>query len=287
MKIGIFGNFVTPNGTGELLADFAVRAEAIGVDSLWAGEHVVLFDEMEFGYPGSRDGRIPMPPGGGMLDTVASIGYLSAVTSTLRFGTGITLVPQRNPVYTAKEFASLDWLSGGRIDFGIGVGWCKEEVLACGYGWHDRGRRCDEFLDLIHQLWRDDVVHFDGEFIDVQGARLTPKPVQAPLPTLVGGHSPAAFKRTARFGQGWYGFAITPEMTRGLLDQLDAALDAEGRSRDDCEVLVTPPFRCDEAMAAEFAALGVDRLIVQLGSNKPENLEKKLVEFDALVQAFA
>ena len=132
MKIGTFATFMSPYATPAMIADFGVRAEQAGLDSIWMGEHVLLFDEMENPYPGSRDGRIPVPEGGGMLDTVATFGFLASATSSIRLGTGICLVPQRNPVYTAKEFATLDWLSGGRVDFGIGVGWCKEEVIACG-----------------------------------------------------------------------------------------------------------------------------------------------------------
>ncbi len=283
MKIGIFANFTSPQATPQFIADFGRRAEAAGIDSIWLGEHVVLFDTMEFPYPGSKDGKIPMPSGGGMLDTVASFGYLAAVTERLRFGTGITLVPQRNPVYTAKEFATLDWLSGGRMDFGIGVGWCKEEVLACGYPWHNRGARCDEFLTVIHKLWSEDVVDYQGEHLSISGARLDPKPLQSPLPTIVGGHSAAALKRAAHYGQGWYGFALTPQLTAGLLVKLDAALSAAGRSRDDFEVVITPPYNPSQDSVRAFAELGVDRLVMQLGSNRPANVDAKFAEFEALV----
>ena len=283
MKIGLFGNLTSPRATPAMIADIGRRAEGAGLDSIWLGEHVVLFDEMEFPYPGSRDGRIPMPKGGGMLDTVATFGYLAAVTSTLRFGTGITLVPQRNPVYTANEFATLDWLSEGRMDFGIGVGWCKEEVLACGYSWHDRGKRCDEFLDLIQQLWRDDVVNFKGDHITVAGAKLDPKPVQPTLPTIVGGHSPAAIRRAVQYGQGWYGFALTPELTAPILADIDKALAAAGRSRDDFEIVITPSSVKSDAVVHQFKDLGVDRLVVQLGSNRPDNVDARLTELAAMV----
>ena len=276
MRIGIFANFTSPDATPAFIASYAQRMEAAGAESIWLGEHVVLFDEMEFGYPGSKDGRIPMPPGGGMLDPVASFAYMAAHTSRVRFGTGIALVPQRNPVYTAKEFATLDWLTGGRMDFGIGVGWCREEVEACGYGWHDRGRRCDEFLEVIQRLWREEVVVHEGEYLKLSGARLDPKPVQAPLPTLVGGHSDAAFRRTARFGQGWYGFALTPELTAGLLPRLERALSDAGRSRADCEVIVTPHYQVSEDDVRAFADLGVDRLVLQNGGNRPANIDKRV-----------
>ncbi len=283
MKIGLFGNLTSPRATPAMIGDLGKRCENAGLDSLWLGEHVVLFDEMEFPYPGSRDGRIPMPKGGGMLDTVATFGYLAAVTSTLRFGTGITLVPQRNPIYTANEFATLDWLSGGRMDFGIGVGWCKEEVLACGYTWEDRGKRCDEFLEVIQQLWTDEVVTYNGDHVSVQGARLDPKPVQNTLPTIVGGHSKAAIRRAVRYGQGWYGFALNPELTAQMLTSIDAELAAVGRNRADFEIVVTPNKLEDDETALAFKALGVDRLVVQLGSNRAENVDQVLTDLERMV----
>lgn len=283
MKIGVFGNLTSPRATPQMISDLGRRAESAGLDSIWLGEHVVLFDEMEFPYPGSRDGRIPMPKGGGMLDTVATFGFLAAVTSKLRFGTGITLIPQRNPVYTAKEFATLDWLSEGRMDFGIGVGWCKEEVLACGYSWHDRGKRCDEFLELIQQLWTEDVVSFIGKHIEVEGAKLDPKPVQAVLPTIVGGHSAAAISRAVKYGQGWYGFALNPELTAPILTAIDAELKAAARSRDNFEIILTPSSVSDDRVIHEFKEMGVDRLVVQAGSNRAEAVDAKLKELEAMV----
>ena len=199
MKIGLFATFMSPHSTPEMIGDFGRRAEEVGIESIWMGEHVVLFDEMEFPYPGSKDGRIPVPAGGGMLDTVATFGYLASCTSKIRFGTGITLVPQRNPVYTAKEFATLDWLTGGRIDFGVGVGWCKEEVLNCGYSWPDRGKRCDEFLEVIRRLWTQELASFEGEHFTLTECRLDPKPVQKPsIPMIIGGQA-----RFAKGGQIW------------------------------------------------------------------------------------
>lgn len=283
MKIGVFATFMSPLSTPAVVADLGARIEGAGLDSLWMGEHVVLFDEMEFPYPGSKDGRLPVPEGGGMLDTVATFGFLANVTSTLRFGTGITLVPQRNPVYTAKEFATLDWLSGGRVDFGIGVGWCKEEVLACGYGWEDRGERCDEFLELMRQLWTEPVVTYEGKHIQVKGARMDPKPVQNPhIPIVVGGHSQRAFRRAAEFGAGWYGFGLNVELTATMLAGLDAALQAAGRSRDDFEVVITPN-AADADTIRGFQDLGVDRLVLHLGSQRPEKLAARLVELERFV----
>ncbi len=287
MKIGLFGTFMSPIATPETIGAIGRRVEAAGLDSLWMGEHVVLFDEMEFGYPASKDGRIPVPEGGGMLDTVATFGYLASETKTLRLGTGITLVPQRNPVYTAKEFATLDWLTGGRIDFGVGVGWCKEEVIACGYSWEDRGARCDEFLEVMQTLWTQPVAEFHGQHFDLPACRMDPKPVQNPhIPMIVGGHSRPGLRRAARFGSGWYGFALTPEHTGRLLAQLDEELAAAGKSRDGFEIVITP-LRNDEDTVRAFIDLGVDRLVMQLGSQRPHKVEARMKEVDEVVRLCA
>lgn len=284
MKLGLFATFMSPISTPTMIRDFAQQAEGIGLDSFWLGEHVVLFDEMEFPYPGSRDGRIPVPENGGLLDTVSTFGFLAACTEKLRFGTGITLVPQRNPVYTAKEFTTLDWLSNGRIDFGIGVGWCKEEVIACGYTWEDRGKRCDEFLELIKSLWTEPVTNYSGNHITVTGARMDPKPVQTPhIPIIVGGHSKAGLRRAAKFGNGWYGFNLSPELTRKVLDDIDAALEKAGRTREDFRIVITPPYNMSDVDRAEYEALGVDELVLHLGSQKPERVDQRLKEVSRMV----
>ena len=188
-------------------------------------------------------------------------------------------------MYTAKEFATLDWLTRGRIDFGVGVGWCKEEVIACGYGWEDRGERCDEFLKAMIALWTEPVASFQGKHVKLAACRMDPKPVQKPhVPIFVGGHAPRSLRRAAEFGSGWYGFALTPELTAGVLKDLDRALAAAGRSRDGFEIVVTPQQASPETIKA-FADLGVDRLVVQLGSQRADALERRLPELERLVRA--
>src|ERR1700761_5311653 len=230
MKIGVFATFMSPNATPSMIKDFGKRAEGMGLDSIWMGEHVALFDKNTFGYPGSKDGRIPVPPGGGMLDVTATFGFLAAVTERLRLGTGVALVPQRNPIYTAKEMCTLDWLTDGRIDFGIGVGWNKEEVEACGYRWDDRGARCDEFLEVMRRLWTEDVVDFKGKWIQFETMRMDPKPIQKPhIPIIVGGYADAALRRAVRYGAGWYGFNRDIDATKNMLERLDVAFANAGK----------------------------------------------------------
>jgi len=285
MQIGVFATFMSPLATPHFITDFARRAEAAGLESIWMGEHVVLFDKTEFPYPGSRDGKLPVPDGGGMLDTVATFGFLAAATQRVRLGTGIALISQRNPIYTAKEFTTLDWLSNGRIDFGIGVGWCKEEVLASGYTWEDRGARSDEFLELVMRLWTASPARYDGKHFQIADCRLDPKPIQKPhVPIIVGGHSNAALKRAAKYGAGWYGFAIRPEQAAEVLARLDRELQARGRGRRDFEVIVTPPYRISADEIRAFAELGVDRVVPLLGAQTPDAVKSRLDELQRLVE---
>ena len=285
MKIGVFATFMSPIANPQMISDFARRVEDAGIESLWMGEHVVLFDEMEFGYPASKDGRIPVPRGGGMLDTVSTFGFLAHCTNRLRLGTGVSLISQRNPIYTAKEFATLDWLSNGRIDFGVGVGWCKEEVLASGYSWEDRGARADEFLELTRRLWTEELAEYQGEHFQLAPCRMDPKPVQKPhVPIIVGGHSARALRRATEHGSGWYGFALSVEVTKKLLEQLDRALANVGRQRADFEVIVTPT-NLDEESHAAYRELGVDRLVLPLGSQRANKLEQRLPEIERWVAA--
>ena len=286
MKIGVFATFMSPLATPAMIREFGRRAEDIGLESIWMGEHVTLFDKNTFGYPGSKDGRIPVPPGGGMLDVVATFGFLAAATSKLRFGTGVALVPQRNPIYTAKEVCTLDWLSDGRFDFGIGVGWNKEEVEACGYSFHDRGARCDEFLEVMRKLWTEPVVDFTGKWIKLETCRLDPKPIQKPhVPIIVGGYADAAIRRAVRFGAGWYGFNRDPAGTRELVGRLDAALAKAGRKRGaGFEIIMTPPAAMPLDAMQEYAEIGVDRLVVNLGSQRPERVDARMTEIERLVK---
>jgi probable F420-dependent oxidoreductase len=282
MKIGTFASITTPIASPQMIIDIGRRADEMGLDSLWMGEHVVLFDEMEFPYPGSPDGRLPIPEGCGLPDTVVTLSFLASVTTKLRFGTGVSLIPQRNPIYTANEFATLDYLTGGRVDLGVGVGWCKEEVLACGYRWEDRGERCNEMLELMIKLWTEPVTTHHGKHFDVEGCRLDPKPIQTPhIPLIIGGYSPAAMRRAALYGNGWLGFGTNPEQTGMALAGIDTALAAQGRSRDDFEIIVMPA-EANADNVREFEDVGVDRLVPLLVAEGADAINRRFDELGEL-----
>jgi probable F420-dependent oxidoreductase len=264
MDVGVFVPLGNGNATAEILRAVGREVEDRGFESIWVPEHVVLFDEYESAYPYSPDGQFPGGADSGMLEPLQALTYLAAVTDRVRLGTGICLVPQRNPVYTAKAVTDLDSLSGGRVDFGVGVGWLREEFEAVAMPFEKRGPRTDEHLQVMKALWCDEVSEFHGEFYDLAPCRMYPKPIQSPHPPIhVGGESDAAMRRVARHGQGWFSFNRLPEDLPEPLARLDAALAAEGRSRSDVVLSVSPYFNPVTPEAVEgYAALGVDRLIV-------------------------
>lgn len=264
MKVGLFAPLGNGNANAEILRTLGTEAEARGFESIWVAEHVVLFDDYESQYPYSPDGRFPGGGDTGLLEPLTALTYLAAVTDRVRLGTGICLVPQRNPVYTAKQVVDLDVLSGGRVDFGIGVGWLKEEFDVLNTPFEDRGQRTDDYLAVMKSLWCDETSSFHGETYDLPPCRMYPKPVQTPHPPIhVGGESNPAMRRAARHGQGWYSFNRLPAELDEPLARLDGILAAEGRSRSDLELTVSPYFnQITPAMVSEYRERGVDRLLV-------------------------
>jgi probable F420-dependent oxidoreductase len=264
MDVGLFVPLGNGNATPEIVRAVGREAEERGFESIWVPEHVVLFDEYASSYPYSADGAFPGGSDSGMIEPLTALTYLAAVTDRIRLGTGICLVPQRNPVYTAKAVTDLDSLSGGRVEFGVGVGWLREEFEALGVPFDRRGRRTDEHLAVMRSLWCDEVSEFHGELYDLPPCRMYPKPVQSPHPPIhIGGESDAAMRRVARLGQGWFSFDRVPADLPEPLERLDRALAAEGRSREDVTLSVSPYFHATTPeMVAQYADLGVDRLIV-------------------------
>jgi probable F420-dependent oxidoreductase len=266
MKLGGIVPIGLGNADPEFLEALGPGLERRGFESLWVPEHVVLFDDYESPYPYTPDGRMPIPANAGVMDPFPALSFVAAGTSELRLGTGICIAAQRNPLYTARYVADLDILSRGRVEFGIGLGWLREEYEALGVPWEGRGGRTDEYLQVMRSLWTEDVSSHDGELYKLPPCRAYPKPVQKPHPPVhIGGDSDAALRRVARHGQGWFGMGHTPDVLPERLARLEAALEKEGRGRSDVEVSISPPpGACDAEMARAFEQVGVDRLIVVL-----------------------
>jgi len=260
-----------PFATPELLAEVGQEAERRGVHTIWVGEHVVSFDEHDSRYPYAADGRMPLPADSGLLEPFTTLAYLAAHTTRVRLGTAMCLVPQRNPVYTAKEVTTLDWLSGGRVDFGVGVGWQREEFEALGVPWDRRGARTDEYLEILRRLWCEDPSSFAGSSYSLPPCHQFPKPVQRPHPPLhFGGESDAALRRTARTGQGWHTFNRPPALLAEPMARLAELLDAEGRTRAEVTVTVCPYFQeLSPDTTSGYAAAGADAVAALLFVTEP------------------
>ncbi len=250
--------------------------EECGVHSLWVPEHVLFFPEYASRYPYTENGKIQGDPTS-LLEPLTALTWIAGHTNKLRLGTGILLVPQRNPVYTAKQIASLDYLSNGRVDFGIGIGWLKEEFAALGVPWEDRAGRTRECVELMVNLWSEEISSYQGKYFQLEPAYQNPKPVQQPHPPLFfGGESLPALRRVATQGQGWFGFNMSPEALEGHLVSLQQELEKVGRSRDDILVNIAPAYQhMTRESLKSFAALGVDQVIMPLLASNEEKLRER------------
>ena len=288
MRVDLWIPTASPFSTPDLLALIGAEAQERGFATLWVGEHVVLFEEYASAYPYADDGKIPAPPGTGLLEPLNTLTFLAAHTSTIRLGTAMVLLPQRNPVYTAKEVSTLDWLSNGRVDFGIGVGWLEEEFRAVDVSWPRRGARTDEYLEVLKTLWTDDTSQFDGEFYSLESCQMFPKPVQSPLPIHIGGESDAALRRVARAGHGWHTFNRAPDELAEPLARLETLLADEDRTRADITVTVCPYFQpLDADIAARYADAGADAVSALLIPIDADSVRTQLDDLAAVQERAA
>lgn len=280
MKISVAMAF-SQHTAPEFIKDVVQLVESKGVHGIWVPEHVLFFPDYASTYPYSDSGRIPGDPEG-ILDPFTALTFIAAHTQRVRLGTGICLVPQRQPVYTAKMVADVDYLSNGRVDFGVGIGWLREEFENLDMDFSTRAARTEEYILAMRALWSDGVSEFSGQTFNLQPCHFNPKPVQKPHPPIYfGGESDGAMRRVARLGDGWYGYDLSPEQLLEKLVGLDAALAATGRSRSDIDLVVGPnrhPVN-DDTLAA-YAAAGVDQLVVPVFAG---NLDKLSDRVDALM----
>lgn len=281
MKFGLFGINVGACADPETATAVARAAEDAGFDSVWTGEHVVLPDPQ---VPPS-----PSAPDNPMLDPAVALSFIAARTERIRLGTGIIILPQRNPVVLAKELASLDVLSGGRLIFGLGVGYLRPEFDALGVPFAERGPRATEYVEAIRALWTQPNPEYKGQFVQFGGIQAQPRPVQKPHPPIImGANSPPAFRRTVRLGNGWFGFALDVEAAERSIAALREAERSCDRAAElgPLEISVTPPGRIDADSVRRYADLGVDRLIPLGFARSKEVMIERVEEMgEALVRA--
>jgi probable F420-dependent oxidoreductase len=285
MKISIAMAFNESTEPG-FIKDAVQLAEAKGVHGIWVPEHVLFFPDYASTYPYSDSGRMPGDPEG-LLDPFTALTFIAAHTQRVRLGTGICLVPQRQPVYTAKMVADVDYLSGGRVDFGVGIGWLKEEFQNLGMDFASRGARTEEYLLAMKALWSEGISEFKGQTLNLEPCHFNPKPVQRPHPPIIfGGESDAAMRRVARLGDGWYGYDLTPEDLARRLNSLDAGLASTGRDRSQIQVIVGPNRHpVTEQTLYEYSAVGADQVVVPMFASNLAKLEQRLDALTALQPA--
>jgi probable F420-dependent oxidoreductase len=236
----------------------AGRAAELGYSSWWAGEHVVL--------PSPRTADSPMDPKDPILDPLVHLSYVAACTETMDVGTAVVILPQRNPVVLAKQAASLDVLSGGRLLLGVGAGYLEPEMTAVGVPLSERGGRTDEYLDAMTALWTQESPSFHGRYVSFEKVDAHPRPTRPGGPRIVvGGHSPAAFRRAVARGHGWFGNGTADDLVR-CLDGLNRAADEVERPARlgplEITYLQLNPVTVDASAARRYAELGVSRLVV-------------------------
>ena len=259
MKFGLHSINVNSCAHPEAASRFGRAAEAAGFDSLWVADHVVLPDPPVAGRPMAPDMRL--------LDPIVTLTFLAAHTSRIKLATGVIILPQRQAVVLAKQLASLDVLSNGRLIFGLGVGWCEPEMKSTGAPFAERGRVADDYLAAMRALWTQPKPSHHGPYVAFDGVQAMPRPVQATIPIVVGGRTPPAYRRAVTQGHGWYAFGVDVEETRKCVNALREAEKKNARPPElgRLEISATPPGYDvpDKALIDAYAGVGVDRLILR------------------------
>jgi probable F420-dependent oxidoreductase len=272
------GPYATPDGARAI----AHGAEAAGFESLWTVEHVIIPDGYESEYPYDPSGKIQGGDTTDIPDPLIWLSFLAGQTTSLKLGTGILILPQRNPVVLAKECATLDKLSDGRLLLGIGVGWLEEEFNALGVPFVDRGRRTDDYIHAMRALWSEPLASYHGEFVNFDRAISQPKPVAGKVPVIIGGHTKTAAKRAGRLGDGFFPGKGTNDEVHELISTMRATAEEHGRDPDAIEITGSgaAAFAPDPVDAlGELAEMGVSRVMIRPLSFNPTKIGDKLAEF--------
>ena len=236
MKFGLMFANVGPMAFSEGAIGIAQAAEEAGIESLWTVEHTVVPAGYQSAYPYSDTGRMPGPDDSPIPDPLIWLAYVAAATTRIRLATGILILPQRNTITLAKEVSTLDQLSGGRVELGVGVGWLEEEFDAIGVSFPDRGRITDEHIEALRALWSQSPATFDGRWSSFKDVYSKPGPAQSTIPIHIGGHSKPAARRAGRLGDGFFPGRGSDDDLRVLLDEMRKAAADAGRDPDRIEV---------------------------------------------------
>jgi probable F420-dependent oxidoreductase len=274
MKFGLMFVNSGPFSNPELLAHLAQSAEQCGFESLWTVEHVVIPKDYQSPYPYSKSGKIPGGEDVPIPDPLLPLSFAAAITKKIRLATGVIILPQRHPLYLAKEIATLDLLSGGRMILGIGSGWLKEEFDALGLDFRTRGARTDEAIQAMRACWRESAASFHAKHFNFGPVLSFPKPVQSGVPIHIGGHSAAAAKRAGRLGDGFFPALGEIPRLQELFAIMREAAAAAGRDANQIELSCMARAALDAVKAVQD--IGISRVVVAPPAFDREGLSRGL-----------
>ena len=267
MKIALSLGSLNPG----LWVPLTEEADRLGYESVWIPEHLVVPVESH-GSPFHGEGHPPIPSNVPVFDALGYLSFFAGRMSSIRFGTQVYNIGLRHPFSTARAVTTLDVVSGGRVEFGIGASWLKEEWDAVGLDFHSRGRRVDEAIEVCRRLWSEEVIEHHGEFFDFEAVMFEPKPVQKPWPPLhIGGDAPAALARAARYGEGWIPMNHSLEQIPAAIRRIAGLREEAGRS-DKIEVTLGGAVSTLEDVQ-RFAEVGVDRVFVRPWQRSKEAID--------------
>jgi len=284
MKFGLRLPGAGPYAGAEAITAFAQKAEELGFDALFMTDHIALPTDVQTRYPYRADGKFFWPPETPYLDTILVLAWAAAATERIQVGTSVLIASWHHPVNTAKAFATLDQLNGGRTICGIGVGWMKEQFEILGAPFDTRGPRTTEYIALLKHLWTADEIDFQGQHFQFGGFKFYPKPARQPsIPIWCGGKSDPVVKRVAKVADGWHPLYITPEELEQKLVLLESELERHGRTMDEITLTARPVDQAtlDEETVAHYESLGVEMLVADTSFDH-DSLQGVLDELDRL-----
>ena len=270
MEFGLHLPHVGPLATREGITAFAQLAEELGFDALWVSDHVVVPRSLDSRYPYSRDGSFPVSPDVPLMEPLATLLFAAAVTERVKLGTTVLIIPMRNPIVTAKQLATLDVLSNGRLILGVGAGWMEEEFKMLGVPFERRGARTNEYIRLIKALWTEENPSFEGEFWQIKDVGFSPKPLQQPHPPIwTGGHSAPALRRAGRLSDGWHAVGVPPDTLREQFQEVQRHAEEAGRDPASLTLSVRPRVRLDDPaktieLLRSYREVGVSHAVLEV-----------------------
>ena len=278
MKVGIIPVNIGVESV-EQIVSLAKLAESLKYESVWTFEHVIVPIDYESKYPYNSSGKMGMPPETNFVDPLIALTAVAAVTEEIRLGTGVNILSQVNPLYMAKQAASLDFVSNGRFMLGVGIGWLKEEFEALGVPYEKRGARFDDYVAGMRKIWSEEVVEHESEFISWHGFKSYPLPIQNPFPVVMGGVKGKIFERTAQLGNGWFAPTGDPSELKEHLESLKIECDKVGRDVGEIEITCMWPGQGGRDFLEELSSVGVGRVVVpMMGAADPTEHLQSIAE---------